>query len=339
MMASQLPERAHLMRGLSGTGWFVIFTVLAALHCMPWIMPQYVHIMIMTFLFAAMGQGWNILGGYAGQFSFGHSIFFGLGAYTSTLLYIHAGVSPWIGMVCASAMGIVLGLSIGFLSFRYGLRGPFFALIMLAFAEIFHMIAMGWSAVGASQGLLIPLKGSSVLAMQFIRKEPFYFMALWMMVGTIYLAWRLERTRTGLYFLAVREDHDAAEALGVDTFRAQMIAMALSGGVTSMAGTVYAQYLLYIDPDSTFGLLNSVEIMVRPIIGGPGTVFGPLLGSAVLTPLAEVTRLAFQSYSGVYLMWYGLILMVVIIFLPKGLMGLVHQVTEKTRGRGKRNHG
>lgn len=332
-MASHLPERTHLTRGLSGTGWFVIFMALAALHFMPWVMPQYVHVMIMTFLFAAMGQGWNILGGYAGQFSFGHSVFFGLGAYTSTLLYIHAGLTPWLGMVCACATGILLGLAIGFLSFRYGLRGPFFALIMLAFAEIFHMIAMGWSAVGASHGLLIPLKGNSVAAMQFTTKEPFYFTALWMMVGTIYLAWRLERTRTGLYFLAVREDHDAAEALGVNTFKAQMVAMALSAGITSITGTVYAQYLLYIDPDSTFGLLNSVEIMVRPIIGGPGTVLGPLLGSAVLTPLAEVTRLVFQSYSGVYLMWYGLILMVVIIFLPNGLMGLVYQVMEKTKGK------
>jgi len=337
MMASHLQERAHLRRGFTGTGWFVILVVLASLHFMPWVMPEHVHIMIMTLLFAAMGQGWNILGGYAGQFSFGHSVFFGLGAYTSTLLYIHAGLTPWVGMVCACAMGMVLGLSIGFRSFRYGLRGPFFALIMLAFAEIFHMIAMGWPAVGASHGLLIPLKGNSVTALQFTTKEPFYFMALWMMVGTLYLAWRLERTRTGLYFLAVREDHEAAEALGVDTFKSQMVAMALSAGITSTAGTIYAQYLLYIDPDSTFGLLNSVEIMVRPIIGGPGTVLGPLLGSAVLTPLAEVTRLAFQSYSGVYLMWYGLILMVVIIFLPNGLMGLIYQLMEKIRKKSKRN--
>ena len=333
MMASH----SHLRRGFTGTGWFVILVVLAGLHFMPWVMPEHVHIMIMTLLFAAMGQGWNILGGYVGQFSFGHSVFFGMGAYTSTLLYIHAGLTPWVGMVCACAMGMVLGLSIGFLSFRYGLRGPFFALIMLAFAEIFHMIAMGWPAVGASHGLLIPLKGNSVAALQFTTKEPFYFMALWMMVGTLYLAWRLERTRTGLYFLAVREDHEAAEALGVNTFRAQMVAMALSAGITSTAGTLYAQYLLYIDPDSTFGLLNSVEIMVRPIIGGPGTVLGPLLGSAVLTPLAEVTRLAFQSYSGVYLMWYGLILMVVIIFLPNGLMGLINKLIEKIGKKSKRN--
>jgi branched-chain amino acid transport system permease protein len=139
----------------------------------------------------------------------------------------------------------------------------------------------------------------------------------------------LEGTRLGLYFLATREDHDAAEALGVNTFRAQMAAMAISAGLTSIGGTVYAQYLLYIDPDSTFGVVNSVEIMLRPIIGGPGTILGPLLGSIVLTPLSEVTRLAFQSYSGVYLMIYGVILVAVIMFLPDGLIGFARRVLRK----------
>jgi branched-chain amino acid transport system permease protein len=285
----------------------------------------------MIYLFATMGQAWNVLGGYTGQFSFGHSLFFGLGAYVSTLLYLKLGITPWIGILISCLSGIALGLFIGALSFRYGLKGPFFALIMLAFAEIFHMITMGWNAVGGSPGLLIPLKGNAPHLMQFTSKQPFYYMALWMMVGSLYLVWRLEKTRTGLCFLSVREDHDAAEALGVDTFKVQMIAMAISAGLTAMIGTIYAQYLLFIDPDSTFGILNSVEIMVRPIIGGPGTVLGPLLGSVVLTPLAEITRLAFQSYSGVYLMWYGMILVIVIMFLPHGLMGMIWQIIDKYR--------
>jgi len=232
-------------------------------------------------------------------------------------------------MFASCGAGILLGLFIGFLSFRYGLKGPFFALIMLAFAEIFHMTATGWSAVGGALGVLIPLKGNAPGLMQFMRKEPFYFLTLWMMVGSLYLVWRLEGTRLGLYFLATREDHDAAEALGVNTFRAQMTAMAISAGLTSIGGTVYAQYLLYIDPDSTFGTVNSVEIMLRPIIGGPGTILGPLLGSVVLTPLSEITRLAFQSYSGVYLMIYGVILVAVIMFLPDGLIGFAKRVVGK----------
>jgi branched-chain amino acid transport system permease protein len=200
---------------------------------------------------------------------------------------------------------------------------------MLAFAEIFHMTATGWSAVGGALGVLIPLKGNAPGLMQFMQKEPFYFITLWLMVGSIYLVWRLEGTRLGLYFLAAREDHDAAEALGVNTFRAQMTAMAISAGMTAIGGTIYAQYLLYIDPDSTFGVVNSVEIMLRPIIGGPGTILGPLLGSVVLTPLSEVTRLAFQSYSGVYLMIYGMILVAVIMFLPDGLIGLARKIVGK----------
>jgi branched-chain amino acid transport system permease protein len=321
--------RGHLERKLGLPTWIAVVCVLAALHALPWVFPSILHIMIMIFLFSLMGQGWNVLGGYAGQFSFGHSVFFGLGAYVSSLLFVRLGLTPWIGMFASCGAGILLGLFIGFLSFRYGLKGPFFALIMLAFAEIFHMTATGWSAVGGALGVLIPLKGNAPGLMQFMRKEPFYFLTLWMMVGSLYLVWRLEGTRLGLYFLATREDHDAAEALGVNTFRAQMTAMAISAGLTSIGGTVYAQYLLYIDPDSTFGTVNSVEIMLRPIIGGPGTILGPLLGSVVLTPLSEITRLAFQSYSGVYLMIYGMILVAVIMFLPDGLIGFAKRVVGK----------
>ncbi|MBW1676621.1 MAG: branched-chain amino acid ABC transporter permease [Deltaproteobacteria bacterium] len=331
-MREHQPQESCLGRGLSWQKWLIIGLIVAALHFLPWTFPpQYVHIMIMIFLFTIMGQGWNILGGYAGQFSFGHSLFFGLGAYTSTLMFVHWGLSPWIGMVFSCFIGIMMGLFVGYLSFRFGLSGPFFALIMLAFAEVFHMISISWKAVGAALGLLIPLKGTSIALMQFVDKKPFYFITLWMMIGALYLVWRMEKTRMGLYFLAVREDNDAAEALGVNTLKYKMVAMTLSAGLTSIGGTIYAQYLLYIDPDITFGVMNSIEILIRPIIGGPGTVLGPLLGSLVLTPLAEFTRLAFQSYGGVYLMIYGAILVGVIMFLPDGIMGLAKRVFYKMR--------
>ena len=326
--------RGRLKRSLDRKTWLAAVAILAALHFVPWIFPSLLHIMIMIFLFSLMGQGWNVLGGYAGQFSFGHSLFYGIGAYVSSLLFVRLGITPWIGILFSCGGGVLIGLFIGFLSFRYGLKGPFFALIMLAFAEIFHMIATGWSAVGGAHGVLIPLKGNAPALMQFVRKEPFYFLTLWLMVGSLYLVWRLEGTRTGLHLLATREDHDAAEALGVNTFRAQMTAMAISAGMTAIGGTVYAQYLLYIDPDSTFGVVNSVEIMLRPIIGGPGTILGPLLGSVVLTPLSEITRLAFQSYSGVYLMIYGVILVAVIMFLPDGLIGFSRKILSKLTRKG-----
>lgn len=322
----------HLAKGLGAKKSFVVLLILAALHVLPWTIPSHItHTIIMIFIFTIMGQGWNVLGGYVGQFSFGHALFFGLGAYTSTLLFLHLGLSPWIGIVFACAVSISVGLFVGLLSFRYGLSGPFFALIMLAFAEIFHLISTTWDAVGGSLGLLIPLEGTAPALMQFSSKIPFYYISLWFMVAALYLVLQFERTRTGLYFLAVREDKDAAEALGVNTFKSQMTGMAISAGLTAIGGTIYAQYLLYIDPDITFGVINSVEIMVRPIIGGPGTVLGPLLGSIVLTPLSEFTREIFQSYSGVYLMIYGIVLVIVIMFLPDGLIGFARNLLRKIR--------
>jgi branched-chain amino acid transport system permease protein len=292
--------------------------------------------MIMIFLMAIMGQGWNVLSGYAGQFSFGHSLFFGIGAYTSTLLFVKLGVSPWLGMFASILIAILIGLIIGYLSFRFGLHGPFFALIMLAFAEIAHMLVMGWDWAGGAVGVLIPLKGNAPLIMQFSHKEPFYFLLIWLTVASILIVWKMEGTRMGLYLQALREDNDAAEALGVDSLRYKLYAIAISAGMTAVGGTIYAQYLLYIDPDTTFGIINSVEILLRPIIGGPGTVLGPLLGSLVLTPLAEITRTTFQAYSGVYLMIYGALLVIVIMFLPDGLMGVVKKIMARMKNKGVR---
>lgn len=325
----------HLPRRLNARTWIILSMILLALHGLPWLFPDILHTMIMIFLLAIMGQGWNVLSGYAGQFSFGHSLFFGLGAYSSSLLFVKLGISPWIGMGVSVTVAIVVGLFIGYLSFRYGLSGPFFALIMLAFAEIFHMIAMGWDWTGGAEGILIPLEGNMPSIMQFTEKEPFYYLLLWLTAASVFFVWKMEGTRMGLYLQAIREDNEAAEALGADSLRYKLIAMAVSAGMTAIGGTFYAQYLLYIDPDTTFGVINSVEIMLRPIIGGPGTVLGPLLGSVVLTPLSEVTRTAFQAYSGAYLMFYGAILVAVIIFLPDGLMGILNKLT--TLGRGRRN--
>jgi branched-chain amino acid transport system permease protein len=334
-VAEPHPHRAagRIGRHLSRRGWLLAAAVLAGLHAVPAVAPQALHSLIMIMLFAVMGQGWNVLSGYAGQFSFGHALFFGIGAYTTSLLFVKLGVSPWIGLPAAIAAATAVGLVIAYLSFRYGLSGPFFALIMLAFAEIFHMVAMSWKFAGGAGGLLIPLKGNAPLLLQFTDKAPFYYLLLWVLAGSLLLVWKMEGRRMGLYLQAIRENEDAAEALGIDSLRLKMQAMAISAAMTALGGVIYAQYLLFIDPDSTFGTVNSVEIMLRPIIGGPGTVLGPLLGSLVLTPLAEVTRNAFQAYSGAYLMFYGGILVAVVLFLPDGLVGLLRR---RTTGRGRK---
>ncbi len=281
------------------------------------------HLFIIIFFYAYLGQAWNILGGYAGQFSFGHAAFFGIGAYASTLLHVRYGISPWIGIGAGGLLGMSFGLFSGYLSFRYGLRGPYFALVMLAFAEMLRIIAENWDAVGASIGILIPLQGSAPLAFQFTSKTAYYYVMLAMMLGITALTLKIQNSRLGYYFRAIRESEEAAEALGVNTFRYKMIAMAFSSGLTAMGGTFYSQYLLYIDPEITFGVTISIEILLRPIIGGAGTVLGPVLGAFVLTPFSEIAKTLFRGYIGVHLMMFGAILIVVIIFLPKGIMGLV----------------
>lgn len=291
------------------------------------------HLMIIVFFYAYLGQAWNVVGGYAGQFSFGHAAFFGIGAYSSTLLYVNLGISPWIGMWLGGVAGLIFGLFCGFLSFRYMLKGPFFALVMLAFAEMLRLIADNWDGVGAAIGILIPPQGNSLVDFQFLSKTPYYYIMLVMMIASIAVGWLLHHSRLGYYLQAIREDEDAAEALGVNLFRYKMAAMGISAFMTALGGTFYAQYLLYIDPEITFGVSISIEILLRPIVGGAGTIFGPLLGSFILTPLSEISKMLFRGYTGVHLVFYGLILVLVIIFLPRGMAGLIEDLWRKRTAR------
>ena len=290
------------------------------------ILPQFlgryfIHLITMIFFFGYLGLAWNILGGYAGQFSFGHAAFFGVGAFTSTLLQIHVGVNPWIGMFLAGVAGLLLGLFIGSLSFRYGLRGPYFALAMLALAEMFRLLAVEWMAVKYPLGISIPLKGDSFLNFQFMSKVPYYYISLLMMAVALYLTHVIETRRMGSYFKAIRENENAAEILGVNVFKYKLIAMAISSFLTAVGGTFYSQYYLSIEEESTFGVGMSIEVLLGPIIGGAGTVLGPVLGAGILEILSEVTRNILGAYSGVHLMVYGAILIFVIIFLPNGILG------------------
>ena len=281
----------------------------------------FLHLITMIFFFTYLGTAWNILGGYAGQFSFGHAAFFGVGAFTSTLLQIHLGVNPWIGMFLGGIVGLLLGLFIGSLTFRYGLRGPYFALAMLAVAEMLRLLAVEWMAVKYPLGITIPLKGDSLLAFQFTTKMPYYYITFAMMVISLYITRTIESRRMGSYFKAIRENENAADALGVNVFKYKLIAMAISAFLTAAGGTFYAQYYLTIEEESSFGTSVSIEVLLGPIIGGAGTVFGPMVGAAILEFLSEGTRNFLGGYSGVHLMVYGAILVVVIIFLPNGILG------------------
>jgi len=279
------------------------------------------HVFIMIFLYAYLGGAWNILGGFAGQFSFGHALFFGVGAYTSTLLFIQFGITPWIGLIIGGFLGTCVGLFTGYLSFRYGLKGYFFALVMLAFAEVARLITLNMKITRGPAGLLVPLKDNAPHLFQFTEKIYYYYVALVLMGIMILICHLIKRSRLGYFFICIREDEGAASALGINTFRCKMIAMVISAFLTAMGGTFYAQYMLFIDPELTFGAQVSVEILLQPIIGGVGTILGPVVGSFFLTPITEITRSLLQAYSGAYLLGYGIILILVIMFLPNGLMG------------------
>ena len=298
----------------------------AALVALPPLMPKYaLEVLISILFFGYLGACWNILGGYGGQFSFGHAAFFGLGAYTSTLLFLHWGVSPWIGMLAGGLLAAGFGLFAGYLSFRYGLRGPYFSLVTLAFAEMLRVVAVNWKAVGSSLGLVVPNRGSAPALFLFAEKLPYYYVILTMAVGALVITRAMERSRMGYALAAIRENEDAAEAAGVDALSTKLSAMALSSFLTALGGTFYAQYFSYIDPSLTFGPAISIGGLLPAIVGGAGTVLGPVLGSFVLTPLSELTRYALRGRAGADIMLYGAILVLVISFLPQGIMGVVRE--------------
>lgn len=284
--------------------------------------------LITVLLFAAMGMAWNVLGGYAGQFSFGHAAFFGTGAYASAILHIALGLNPWLGLAVAAVAGGLVGLVIGYLSFRYGLRGSYFALITLAFAEVLRILANTAEFTGGGVGLYVPLK-VGVGNLQFAGKLGYYYVALGFAVLSLVVGWAIERSRLGARLMAIRENEDAAQALGVDTLACKLQAIVISGALTGIGGAFYTQYYLYIDPGIAYGPNVSVEILLVPIIGGLGTVFGPLLGSAVLHGAGELARRLVGDAPGLSLIFYGALLIVMVRFMPEGLMGLVWRLSRR----------
>jgi len=303
----------------------------AVLVVLPWVVSSYVvTVLIFIFFYAYLGQAWNVVGGYAGQLSAGHAAFVGVGGYAAALLSMHAGLTPWIGMWIGGALAAALGAVIGYLGFRFGLRGFYFVLLTVAFAEICRVVALNVDAVGGALGLYITFTGNP-RQFQFQDNRVYYYVALALMLGATALVWALERHRLGAYLTAIRQDEGACEALGIDTLRCKMVAMVLSSFLTGVGGTFYAFYLFSLQPNAVFGIPLSVEIIIRPIVGGAGTVLGPLLGSFILSPLAEISRTYFAQggWSGVHLIVYGLLLISVVLFLPRGAYPALVRLAKK----------
>jgi branched-chain amino acid transport system permease protein len=277
---------------------------------------------IMVLYSTLLGQAWNLLAGFGGQYSFGHALFFGTGAYASAALQVHLGWNAWLALPAAVGCGAASGVLVGALSFRYGLRGSYFALVTLAFAEVFRILANSVPFTGGGVGLLLPLEESAA-AMQFAGKPGFLYLILALVLAGFLVSSWLKRSRFGAWLAAVRDNEESAAALGVDVFRVKLAAIAMSSALMAAGGVFYVQYFHYIDPHLAYGPGVSVEALLGPIVGGLGTVFGPLLGAAVLQGLGELTRNLAGDVPGASLVAYGMALVGMVMFLPRGVAGLL----------------
>lgn len=282
--------------------------------------PFVYHLFILICSYAALASAWNIVGGFAGQLSLGHAVFYGVGAYTTTLLMINLGISPWIGMFVGAILSSAVAVVISWPCFR--LRGPFFALATIAVLEVVRLMAINQHDVtGGAAGLGVPLK-LGVEWMLFRPRWPYLLIAFGFLIITLAVSWKIKNSRLGYYLIAVREREDAAHAVGVNSVKVKLIAVILSAFLTSLVGSFHAMYLTFIEPGSMFSLEMSIQIAMFALIGGLGTVSGPLIGTLLVLPLAELARGWLGDLgSGVHGLVYGIVLVVVVLTIPQGVVG------------------
>jgi len=302
------------MLGQGRRGWRWVGAILGAVVLLgfPIVVPDVYlqHLAILFLLWVTLGTSWNLLGGYAGQISFGHAAFFGMGAYTSSLLFAKLGFPPWPGMLLGGVAGVLLAVPMGYICFR--LRGPFFALSMLALSEFLRLVALNWrDLTEGAVGILLPPF--------FISKLPYYYIGVALAAATMLATWVLVDSKVGFYLLAIREDQDAAEALGIDTTWYKLVALMASAFFTAMAGSYYANYMAYIDPPIVFSIVDlSIAMILVAVLGGMGTLLGPVVGALVIVTLSE----AFRAYfAAAHLIVYGVLIIVAIVFMPEGIVG------------------
>jgi branched-chain amino acid transport system permease protein len=294
---------------------------------LPWLTASQftLHLAITVLLWTVLGVAWNLLGGYGGQVSFGHATFFGVGAYTTLILYLKLGLAPWYGMAVGGIVGALVSLPIGLVCFR--LRGPYFSLATLAVAEILRLVALNWEGLtNGPVGLLITALPPVRIASRPIdweSKAPFYYMVAALAVAAMLAAYGLSRSRLGAYLLAVREDEDTAEAVGIDTVRAKVVTLALSAFLAAVGGGFYGLYFRYVDPDAVFPIALSVEMVFIAVVGGLATVAGPAVGAVFLVTISELFR---ERFLVGHLIFYGLFMMLAIRYLPEGIWGGVRRL-------------
>ncbi len=328
------PEERRIALALGLLAAVLVALVPAAAQALRDDHAYWIQVEIWILFFAMCATAWNVIGGFAGQYSFGHAAFLGLGAYTSTLLWLELGISPWFGMLAGGVVAALAGAVISYPCFR--LRGAFFALATIAFAE---MLRVGGELtdsvfgipVNGARGLVIPPVGNDLWAFQFTDKAAYAHIAYALLLLTLAIAYAVKRSRLGYYLAAIGDDEDAVKSLGIDTARVKLAALLISAFLTAVAGTFYAQMILFITPTRTVSLDLSVQMVIMAVLGGLGTVFGPLLGAIVLVPVAELTRAALggSTVQGAHLIVYGVILMLAVRFAPTGIEGQVRQACRR----------
>ncbi|MGI6181066.1 MAG: branched-chain amino acid ABC transporter permease [Agathobaculum sp.] len=325
--------------------FFVLLAALAFIILPLCVGTYWQSILVLICFYGFCAVAWNLICGYAGTMSLGHSVYMGIGGYASTILLETKGVSPWIGMIIGALIAMIIGVIISYPTFR--LKGPYFTLASIAITELVGTFVMNSEYLGP-----IPLKGGSGWSLtwtgggagmyEFDGKLGYYYIALIMLVIGVAITWKMSRSKLGYYLVAIRSDDDAAKSLGINITKYKLIAMAISCFMIALAGTFYAEYFRYIGPDRIFSYDLAVQIALIALIGGQGTVMGPVIGSIVLVPLSEMLSARFAStMSGLNLFLYGVIMMLVVYFMPHGLcehvVHVLQKVEEKIFGsRGKK---
>lgn len=292
--------------------------------------PYFLQTFIMIMLFAYWASSWNIISGFSGQMSLGHAAFAGIGAYVSTILFINYGLTPWVGMIIGAVIAGVFGLIIGYPCFK--LRGTYFTLATIAFLNVIRIIVLanqkifGFEIRGA-QGLSVPWKGNNFLNVQFLSKVPYYYLILALLVTVVSVSYMIKKSKMGYYLSAIKTNQEAASSLGVNVTYYKMAAQFVSVFFTAIGGSFYAQFILFIDPQRLLGYDLSLEMAILAIIGGQGTVLGPVMGAFILVPISELTRAHISgNLAALPVIIYGLCLMAIIYYLPDGIFKYINKL-------------
>ena len=333
------PE-ANVPRRVFGKAARLGAAVLAVALALPFVVTDTarLNLLVLVLMAAQLGVAWNLVGGYAGQVSLGHAAFYGIGAYTSTLLLLRFGVNPWLGMLAGGAMAALHSVAFGWSCFR--LKGHYFAMATIAVAELVQIVFTNWDYGGGAVGLTLPMSRDGWAWMIFAEKRPYYWLALGLLALTLAATAVVERCHVGYYLRALKDEPDAARSIGIDITRYKQIALALSAFFTALGGSLYAQKELYIDPGSVLSTALSIKMSLVAILGGIGTLFGPVFGAVVLTTVEELTRAIFGgSGRGTDTIIYAALIIAIAVFYPSGLVGWYRNRAQRRRARNSADSG